>query len=358
MNKTNDIQNQETRVDIHAQEEVQAAEAQPQSGESLEVKNTDKAGRIKQVAAGAGGAIAGAAGVGAIMGFVVPDDVPESAASVGSHRSAQADPLPSAADFDGSEVPEASHVNDDMSFAEAFASARQETGAGGVFVWRGGVYGTYYRDEWSQLSPEYRESFSNYPYHRPEDALAGTATAASEPSDAADPAIDTGDNPVEEQVQADIPPVEVNDTGSADTTADSTAATASEPSDAADPATDAGDNPVEEQVQADVPPVEVNDTGSADTAGDAEVLGVQYVDGRDALLVDVDTDGVFDYTIADNGTPEPEVFDISEQQITHEDAADIQQAQQQASDTDDNNLVDNNLPDYTNNASAEQFLNV
>jgi hypothetical protein len=327
MNKTNDIQNRETRVDTNAQEEVQAAEAQPQNGENPEVKNTDKAGRIKQVATGAGGAIAGAAGAVAIMGFVVPDDAPEPPAD--SHPSAPAGPLPTVADFDGSEIPAASHVNDDMSFADAFASARQETGPGGVFFWRGGVYGTYYRDEWDQLSPEYRETFSNYPYHRPaDDGLAADAATATE-----------------EQANA------------TDTSEHATAAT--------------GDNPAAEQVQADVAPVPANDTGSADTAGDAEVLGVQYVDvdgqtvavasvsvdGRDALLVDVDTDGVFDYAIADNGTPEPEVFDISEQQITHEDAADIQQAQQQASDTDDNYLESNHLPDYTNDASVEHYTN-
>jgi hypothetical protein len=323
MSKKNDIQNQETRVDTTAGEEVQAAETQPQNGEAPEVKNRDKAGRIKQVATGAGGAVAGAAGAVALMGFVVPDKAPEPSIS---QNTTPAGPLPSAEDFDGSEIPAASHVNDDMSFAEAFASARQETGPGGVFFWRGGVYGTYYRDEWNQLSPEYRETFANYPYQPPEDTSAGTDTGAVA-------AGATGDAPATEQVQTDASSVAAADaTGSADAT---------------------------------VTPVPANDTG------DAEVLGVHYVDvdgqtvavapvsvdGREALLVDVDTDGVFDYALTDNGTPEPEVLDISEHQITHEDAVDIQQAQQQAIDTDDGYLVNNSLPDYTNSASVEHYTN-
>lgn len=38
-------------------------------------------------------------------------------------------------------------VNDNMSFSEAFAAARQEVGAGGVFQWHGQSYGTFYENE-------------------------------------------------------------------------------------------------------------------------------------------------------------------------------------------------------------------
>lgn len=51
-------------------------------------------------------------------------------------------------------------VNDDMSFNEAFATARAEVGAGGVFEWRGNIYGTYYADEWNEMSDDEREAFS------------------------------------------------------------------------------------------------------------------------------------------------------------------------------------------------------
>lgn len=52
-------------------------------------------------------------------------------------------------------------VSDDMSFSEAFAAARQEVGPGGVFEWHGGVYGTYYANEWSDMTPEQRAEFGS-----------------------------------------------------------------------------------------------------------------------------------------------------------------------------------------------------
>jgi hypothetical protein len=51
-------------------------------------------------------------------------------------------------------------VSDDMSFAEAFAEARQQLGPGGVFEWRGGVYGTYYATEWNAMSSAEQEQFT------------------------------------------------------------------------------------------------------------------------------------------------------------------------------------------------------
>ena len=58
-------------------------------------------------------------------------------------------------------IPMSNSVNDDMSFGEAFAAARHDVGSGGVFVWHGGTYGTYYQDEWAALTPEQRSEFSN-----------------------------------------------------------------------------------------------------------------------------------------------------------------------------------------------------
>jgi hypothetical protein len=46
-----------------------------------------------------------------------------------------------------------------MSFNEAFAAARSEVGAGGVFEWRGQVYGTYYGDEWNAMTDEEKDDF-------------------------------------------------------------------------------------------------------------------------------------------------------------------------------------------------------
>lgn len=58
------------------------------------------------------------------------------------------------------EIHFATTVNDDMTYSEAFAAARQEVGPGGAFVWHGTVYGTYYGTEWNAMSPEEQAEFS------------------------------------------------------------------------------------------------------------------------------------------------------------------------------------------------------
>lgn len=57
-------------------------------------------------------------------------------------------------------APIAENVTDDMTFGDAFAMARQETGPGGVFEWRGTLYNTYYKEEWENMSGEDRSDFA------------------------------------------------------------------------------------------------------------------------------------------------------------------------------------------------------
>ena len=52
-------------------------------------------------------------------------------------------------------------VSDEMSFDEAFAAARAEVGAGGAFEWRGGLYGTYYAEEWEAMSDAEKDEFGD-----------------------------------------------------------------------------------------------------------------------------------------------------------------------------------------------------
>ena len=52
-------------------------------------------------------------------------------------------------------------VSDSMSFSQAFAEARSQVGAGGVFSWHGGVYGTYYETEWDAMSPAQRTAYAH-----------------------------------------------------------------------------------------------------------------------------------------------------------------------------------------------------
>lgn len=49
--------------------------------------------------------------------------------------------------FDVATAPHASSPADEMSFSEAFATAREEVGPGGVFMWHGNAYNTFYAEE-------------------------------------------------------------------------------------------------------------------------------------------------------------------------------------------------------------------
>lgn len=55
----------------------------------------------------------------------------------------------------------ATSVNDNQSFNDAFATARSEVGAGGVFAWHGNVYGTYSADEWNAMTLEDKNNYAN-----------------------------------------------------------------------------------------------------------------------------------------------------------------------------------------------------
>lgn len=59
-------------------------------------------------------------------------------------------------------LPVSEGVSDNMSFIEAFKTARSEVGAGGLFEWRGNVYNTYYADEWNSLSESDQEEFVSH----------------------------------------------------------------------------------------------------------------------------------------------------------------------------------------------------
>ena len=52
------------------------------------------------------------------------------------------------------------HVSDDMSFSEAFAAARAEVGPGGVFHWHGGIFNTYYAEEWNAMTDAEKHDFA------------------------------------------------------------------------------------------------------------------------------------------------------------------------------------------------------
>ncbi len=82
----------------------------------------------------------------------------------------------------------AGNVNDNMSFAEAFAAARNEVGAGGIFYWHGKPYGTYYESEWNSMSEDDKADYW--------DAVYKTTTGSEDSDNATVTPEPIGDNEV------------------------------------------------------------------------------------------------------------------------------------------------------------------
>lgn len=107
--------------------------------------------------------IAGAAGVaGVAIGVLTPVNVfPDALADGdGVTNVLEPEPVPSASGhLQGHDMDVATGVDDSMSFSQAFAAARHEVGPGGLFVWHGNTYGTYYANEWNAMSPEEHDQY-------------------------------------------------------------------------------------------------------------------------------------------------------------------------------------------------------
>ena len=103
----------------------------------------DNKKKFKHAAMGVAGVGAGLAGAAAFMSFKTPDEIVEPIEPEEHHeehhdvQSSETSypPVTEPEHFNGAEIPVAHGVSDDMSFSQAFAAARHEVGAGGVFEW-------------------------------------------------------------------------------------------------------------------------------------------------------------------------------------------------------------------------------
>lgn len=119
----------------------------------------------KKVLLGAGSVLLGASslawglsqsGQQVISSFLHDHDEPVGDASplaTGAER-----PVPGARLMPTEDV-QIAQVDDTPSFKEAFLTAREQVGPGGLFTWKGEVFNTYYREEWSGLSLVQRQEF-------------------------------------------------------------------------------------------------------------------------------------------------------------------------------------------------------
>lgn len=208
------------------------------------------------------------------------------------------------------------HSSDGDSFAQAFAEARAELGAGGVFEWHGRLYNTYLKEEWDAMSDEQRHEFAQHVENGNVHVAGGKHIATSH-----------GNNMHH---------------GS-------------------------GDNM---HHISDEPEVHFLGIGKAELGDGQEhyVAGVS-VNGRDVALIDVDNDPehVFDIAIVDNGNkfldPGDTVHDISDAGITAESFAEAvrEEAGMQPEDTlasYEEHSLDNGLDDIGSDTSFDNMAEV
>lgn len=193
-------------------------------------------------------------------------------------------------------------VNDEMSFAEAFAAAREEVGAGGAFVWHGEVYGTYTAAEWNAMSEEQQQEWgSHFTWNQGENQ----ETEGNDDDGRGGPEEVTGEQENEvrggeqeqqtPEVQEPQPTPEVQEQQPT--------------SQVEEPGTDVIDEPAGEIV---VQPIDMDDFIGLDsgTDGDAQYV-TGLVDGHQAIAIDVDSDGIIDVVAVDyndNDTPDTDEF--------------------------------------------------
>lgn len=216
-------------------------------------------------------------------------------------------------------VPDELHVatvDQNLSFGEAFAQARAEVGAGGVFHWHGGLFNTYTETEWNAMSALDRSDFAQQVapevHHRLDffDDMAYQTTQ--------DPDVVIVNDP-EQTPEPDIQILGVQQY--------------------------------------------VDEDGSVMNAGFASV------DGEPVVMIDVEGNGVFDgmwHDVNHNGQMEAdEVIDISDSGATVDEFAEMASAQGGSTDdmfnsgdsvTPQDELAQD-MPDYTNDVDTSDLYN-
>ncbi|MDR1055738.1 MAG: hypothetical protein LBL90_07955 [Prevotellaceae bacterium] len=156
-NQKTNINNDETRVDPNNRDNNKPQEkTETKQNEITEKKQNQSS--TKSMAIGGLGMIGGAVAAMGLSAFK-----PAPSMNDPSIDGAANSPMPAVQEPDNIDDIKLAHTpNDDMSFNAAFAAARAEVGPHGVFEWRGGVYGTYYANEWDSFSDEYKAQFSNH----------------------------------------------------------------------------------------------------------------------------------------------------------------------------------------------------
>lgn len=267
-------------------------------------------------AAAAGGFAAGAAGslaANAIpkihVEIVAEHEAETSAASLPEEISIVAtaeSPEPDATILANDEGIRFAHVDAD-NFGDAFAQARAQVGPGGAFEYNGKIYSTYIAEEWDAMSAEERSDYQHQVFT---------------------------DAPVHHHTPMQQSNTTVHSTSSATT----------------------GEIPANAEMISDEPhnnPIEVIGVETVeDDNGKIMNVAVVEIEGEQALLVDLDNDGVIDVMLCDENNDgeidSSEITDVSEAGI---EIVDLMQSQA-ASEGNYLYASNDDMPDYMNDADS------
>lgn len=310
-------------------------------------------GKGKTVAAAAGGFVAGAAVGGATMAAaqqpdetIIPEEVskPEDAANNGEaeakteeaavtaettaegavqNETPSVTPNPEQVILANDEGVRYAHVTAD-NFNDAFAQARAQVGAGGVFEYNGKLYGTYYADEWNEMSSSERAAYQSRvsgvapTHHHDQPAHSANAYDMADNSHAHDAAPHANTHHAPEVIPTNAEMIDVE--------------------------------PVDNEIRV------IGVDSFQDSNGQIMNVALLEADGDRALLVDVNNDGVMDVVIHDdNGSGDiqlEEMHDISGAGI---ELTDLMLSQADYS-SEGLYVANDDMPDYYND--ADMTMNV
>lgn len=287
------------------------------SNDEAETKAAKKS-EWKHVAAGAGSGLLVGSIAPFLMGMKPADsDITDGEQESNNHKEELSNP-----EWVDDQVQVATSVNDDMSFGEAFAAARAETGPGGCFEWHGQVYGTYTAEEWNGMTAEQRAEWNdhfswNHFDHSSSNVAQHSTTAQSN---------HTAQVETPQNADDDIEVVSVDHHEGHNDIAQNNLHTVSE----------------DVTVENAEPEIEI--LGVVHDSETGANIGGMSVDGQDVILIDVDGDMEFDYMASDlngNGVvDQDEVVDIQGQGLTVNDLGGF-------SHPTGDMLASNDAPDYT-----------
>ena len=207
-------------------------------------------------------------------------------------------------------------VDDNASFSQAFADARAQVGPGGVFEWHGRVYGTYYKDEWDNMTTEQKHEYQA--------------------------SIDFKDVISDESMAQHLNDMAQHNATHHDSNVNHTSYNTQETIAKPETPNDSQD------ISSEDVDVQVLEVGRTDINGDGipENAAILEVNGHEVLIVDIDQDGIADAALCDvDNDGQVEIADLSGENMSmpEQSAGDAYMAQA------------DNAPDYMNNANVGMY---